>query len=88
MAFFGFGWFTTAPLAFGLVADLFGNLRMGTIIGVTLSFHMVGMAVGAYAGGITFELTHSYFMFFLVQAVLELLAAVFAFSIKKPTGVK
>ena len=73
------------PLAFGLVADLFGNLRMGTIIGMTLSFHMFGMAIGAYAGGVIFELTQSYFRFFLIQGLLELLAAGFAFSIKRPT---
>ncbi|HUT68243.1 MAG TPA: MFS transporter [Dehalococcoidales bacterium] len=83
MALFGFGWFTTSPLTSGLVADLFGGLRMGTIIGVTMSCHTVGMALGAYAGGITFEVTGSYYSFFLVQAVLELLAAGLAFAIKR-----
>ena len=83
MALFGFGWFTTSPLTSGLVADLFGGLRMGTIIGVTMSCHTVGMALGAYAGGITFELTGSYYSFFLVQGILELLAASLAFAIKR-----
>lgn len=82
MALFGFGWFTTAPLSSGLVADLFGYLRMGTIMGVTMSFHVVGMAIGAYAGGLTFVLTGSYFTFFVIQAVLEFTAAVFAFIIR------
>ena len=85
MALFGFSWFTTAPLVSGLVADLFGYPRMGTILGLVQSCHMVGMAIGAYAGGITFELTGSYYSFFIVQGVLELLAAVFAFAIKKQT---
>ena len=71
---FGFGWFTTAPLMTGLVADLFGRLRMGTIIGVTLSCHMLGSAVGAYAGGAIFEATQSYYLFFLIQGPLEFLA--------------
>ena len=31
---FGFGWYTTAPLQAGLVADLFGARRMGTILGL------------------------------------------------------
>jgi len=83
MALFGFGWFTTAPLTSGLVADLFGYLRMGTIIGLLLSCHIIGMAIGAYAGGITFVLTHSYFLFFLIQGMLEFLAAIFAFAIKR-----
>lgn len=85
MALFGFGWFTTAPLASGLVADLFGYRRMGTIIGLTMSCHMVGMAIGAYAGGITFELTGSYYSIFLIQGILELLASGFAFAIKQQT---
>ncbi|MCJ7596144.1 MAG: MFS transporter, partial [Desulfobacterales bacterium] len=86
MALFGFGWFTTAPLSSGLVADLFGYVRMGTIMGVVMSCHVIGMAIGAYAGGITFELTGSYYTFFVIQAILEFMAAFFAFIIrqKKP----
>jgi MFS family permease len=83
MALFGFGWFTTSPLTSGLVADLFGGLRMGTIIGVTMSCHTVGMALGAYAGGVTFDITGSYYSFFLAQGVLELFAAGLAFAIKR-----
>jgi sugar phosphate permease len=81
MVFFGFGWFTTAPLAAGLVADLFGNLRMGTILGIILACHAVGMAIGTYGGGLTFQLTGSYFTIFLVQSILELAAALFAYII-------
>jgi MFS family permease len=88
MVLFGFGWFTTSPLTSGLVADLFGGRRMGTIIGVTMSCHTVGMALGAYAGGVTFELTGSYYRFFLVQGGLELLAAVCAFAIKRGATIK
>ncbi len=83
MGLFGFGWFTTAPLAAGLVADLYGNLRMGTILGVTLASHMLGAAVGSYAGGAVFELTGSYLWFFLLQGPLELVAAGLAFFIKQ-----
>lgn len=83
MVLFGFGWFTTSPLTSGLVADLFGECRMGTIIGITMSCHTVGMALGAFAGGITFDLTGSYYSLFLAQTALELLAAGFAFAIKR-----
>jgi OFA family oxalate/formate antiporter-like MFS transporter len=82
MALFGFGWFTTSPLTSGCVADFFGDLRMGTIIGVTMSSHTVGMAIGSYAGGLTYTLTGSYFRFFLAQGVLELLAAGLVFAIR------
>jgi MFS family permease len=83
MALFGFGFFTTAPLTAGLVADLFGYRQMGTLLGLMFTFHTVGMAIGAYSGGIAFELTHSYFSFFAIQGVLEFLAAVSTFYIKQ-----
>jgi predicted MFS family arabinose efflux permease len=83
---FGFGWYTTAPLQAGLVADLFGNLRMGTILGLEISCHMFGMAVGAYFGGAVFEATGSYFIVFATQGLLELVAVALFMSIrqKKP----
>ena len=83
MAMFGLGFFTTAPLAAGLVGDLFGNLRMGTIMGIIMASHIVGVAIGGFAGGLTFELTGSYYTFFFVQGGLELLAAVCAFAIRR-----
>lgn len=83
MAFFGFGWFTTAPLTAGLVADLFGGLRMGTILGVTTSSHIFGVAAGAYAGGAIFELTQSYYLVFIIQTLLAWVATILALSIKQ-----
>jgi MFS family permease len=83
MALFGFGFFTTAPLSSGLAADLFGNKRMGTIIGLISGAHMVGSAIGTFAGGVTYQLTGSYQTIIAVQAGVELLAALFAFSIRK-----
>jgi predicted MFS family arabinose efflux permease len=82
MAIFGFGWFTTSPLVAGLAADLFGNIRMGTLLGLILSSHMVGMAIGAYAGGISYQLSGNYQPIFLVTAILELIAGFLAFSIR------
>jgi predicted MFS family arabinose efflux permease len=86
VAMFGFGFFTTAPLVAGLVGDLFGNRRMGTIMGVVLATHMVGTAIGSFAGGLIYELTGSYLTFFAIQGGLELLAAVFAFAIRRQSG--
>jgi MFS family permease len=85
MALFGFGWFTTAPLTAGLSADLFGYRKMGTIVGAVNMSHMIGMAAGVYSGGVVFEATGSYFSFFIIQFGLELLAAVFALSVKRRT---
>jgi MFS family permease len=84
MALFGFGFFTTSPLSSGLAADLFGNRSMGTIIGLLSGAHMVGAAIGTYAGGLTFQLTGSYLIIIATQAGLEVFAAIFAFLIKQP----
>ncbi|MFH1002518.1 MAG: MFS transporter [Chloroflexota bacterium] len=85
MVFFGFGWYTTAPLTAGLVADLFGSLRLGTILGFTTGAHMFGMALGAYAGGIIYERLGSYYLFFVVITGLSLLASIFPLFIR-PKG--
>ena len=61
------------------MADLFGHLRLGTILGIILACHAVGIAAGAWGGGLSFQLTGSYFSIFLAQGILELAAAVFAF---------
>jgi len=82
VAFFGFGWFTTAPLTAGLVADLFGSLRMGTILGVTTSAHIFGVALGTYAGGAIFDMVGSYYPVFIIQTALALLATVLSLLIK------
>ncbi|MFC1943599.1 MFS transporter [Chloroflexota bacterium] len=82
VALFGFS-NPTAPLGAGLSADLFGRLRMGTISGVVSSYHMLGMAIGAYAGGVIFELTQSYYLVFLIEGLLAFLAIIFAFFIKQ-----
>lgn len=84
MALFGFGWFTTSPLQAGLAADNFGSLRLGTIISVLATAHTLGWALGAYAGGIIFETTGSYYWFFLLQTLFELIATLLAFNIKPP----
>jgi len=58
-------------------------LQMGTILGAVTSCHMLGMAVGAYAGGVIFESTQSYYLVFLIQGLLSFLAVIFAFFIKQ-----
>jgi MFS family permease len=81
MVLFGFGHFTTSPLVAGLVGDLFSHRNMGLTLGIVLSLHMVGAALGAFSGGFVYETRGSYFLFFPVQGSLELLAGVFAFVI-------
>jgi len=83
MALFGFGWFTTSPLVAGLAADFFGSLRMGTLLGILLASHLIGMAIGSYAGGLSFQLTGRYRLIFVIVASLELAACLIAAMIRK-----
>ncbi|UCG54999.1 MAG: MFS transporter, partial [Dehalococcoidia bacterium] len=53
-----------------------------TIIGLINSYHMVAMAISAYAGGLIFEVTGSYFLAFLSLGLVEMLGALFAFLIR------
>jgi predicted MFS family arabinose efflux permease len=52
-----------------------------------LSSHTVGMAIGAYGGGLTYTLTGSYFLIVLAQGVLEMAAAGMVFAIRKRSSV-
>jgi MFS family permease len=82
MALFGLGWFTTAPLSAGLAADLFGNLRLGTILGIVLAGHIIGSSIGTYAGGLSYQLTGSYLDIFISCAVFESVAVILAYFIR------
>jgi hypothetical protein len=41
------------------------------------------MAIGSYAGGAIYDITKSYYLFFLIQCPLELAAAAAAFAIRR-----
>ncbi len=67
---FGATFFTTAPLSSAFVGDLFGPGHQGSIFGMANMFHHFGAALGAYAGGLSFDLTQSYRGIFFASAVL------------------
>jgi MFS family permease len=67
---FGATFFTTAPLSSTLVGQLFGPAHHGALFGVANLFHGVAGAVGAYAGGLVFDLAGSYRPIFLLAALV------------------
>jgi len=67
---FGATFFTTAPLSSAFVGELFGPRHQGSIFGAANMFHHFGAALGAYAGGLAFDLTQSYRGVFIASAVL------------------
>jgi predicted MFS family arabinose efflux permease len=56
----GMLWLSVAPLVSGLVAEMFGTRYMATLLGIAFVMHQVGSSLGAFGGGLIFDLTGSY----------------------------
>lgn len=53
-------WPGLAPLIGGLVAEIFGTRYMATLLGVSFVVHQAGSSLGAWGGGVIFDLFGSY----------------------------
>jgi predicted MFS family arabinose efflux permease len=53
-------WPGLAPLIGGLVADMFGTRYMATLLGMSFVVHQLGSSLGAWGGGVIFDLSGSY----------------------------
>ena len=71
----GFLWLGTVPLTTGLVAQMFGLRHLATLSGIVFLSHQVGSFVGAWGGGLAYDLTGSYDLFWSVSILLGLFAA-------------
>jgi predicted MFS family arabinose efflux permease len=80
-AVMGATWLGTVPLTSGLVAWLFGVHNLGSLFGICFLSHQIGSFLGAWMGGVVFELTGSYDAIWAVTAVVGLLAAGLHFPI-------
>jgi len=56
----GFLWLSVAPLVSVLIGRLFGLQHFNALFGLTFLSHQVGAFVGAWLGGVTFDVTGSY----------------------------
>jgi predicted MFS family arabinose efflux permease len=71
----GLLWLGTMPLTSGLVAQIFGVRYLGTLFGIVFFSHQVGSFLGAWLGGLVFDLSGSYDPVWVAAIVLGLLAA-------------
>jgi MFS family permease len=53
-------WPGLAPLIGGLVANIFGTRYMATLLGMSFVVHQMGSSLGAWGGGLIFDLFGSY----------------------------
>ncbi len=80
-AVMGLAWLGTVPLTSGLVAKVFGTRHLGTLFGVCFLSHQIGSFLGAWLGGLVFDVTGSYSLVWGATAIAGLVAAVLHFPI-------
>lgn len=61
-ALFGLLFLSTVPLTSGLIGRIFGSADMGLLFGFAFLSHQLGAFIGAWLGGLSFDLTGSYAM--------------------------
>lgn len=72
----GFFWLGTAPLTSAIVAQVFGLRHMSTLYGIVFLSHQVGSFLGAWAGGVVFEMTGSYDLLWAAVVAIGFTAAI------------
>lgn len=81
-AVLGFTWLGTIPLTSSVIARLFGMRNMGMLYGGCFLSHQVGSFLGAWLGGLGFELTGSYDLMWILTAAAGIFAALMNFPIR------
>ncbi|MFM0630052.1 MFS transporter [Paraburkholderia xenovorans] len=84
-AVMGLTWLGTVPLTSGLVAKVFGTRHLGSLFGVCFLSHQIGSFLGAWLGGLVFDLTGSYSLLWEATVVAGLVAAMLHFPIDDAT---
>ncbi|WP_142849017.1 MFS transporter [Telmatospirillum sp. J64-1] len=56
----GFLWLSTVPPTSGLIAQIFGPRYLASLFGLVMLSHQVGAFLGAWSGGLVYDLTGSY----------------------------
>jgi predicted MFS family arabinose efflux permease len=80
-AVMGLTWLGTVPLTSGLVAKVFGIRHLGSLFGLCFLSHQIGSFLGAWLGGLVFDLTGSYSLLWEATVVAGLVAAMLHFPI-------
>ncbi|MBK8208596.1 MAG: MFS transporter [Rhodospirillales bacterium] len=70
----GFLWLGTVPLTSGLVARVFGVRYLSMLYGVVFASHQLGAFLGAWGGGLAYDLLGSYDSVWLASIGLALFA--------------
>jgi predicted MFS family arabinose efflux permease len=79
-AVMGFLWLSVAPLVSGIITRMFGLANFATLFGVMFFSHQVGSFLGAWLGGLTYDLSGSYMPAWVALVVIGAAAALIQVS--------
>jgi predicted MFS family arabinose efflux permease len=82
-AVMGLTFLSTVPPTAGLVARFFGPANMATLFGLVMLTHQIGGFLGAWLGGVSFQLTGSYDWMWAADIVLAIGAALIHLPIRE-----
>lgn len=81
----GLLWLGTVPLTSGVVANIFGPRYLSMLFGIVFFSHQVGSFLGAWLGGVFYDITGSYDTMWAINIVLGLTAAAIHWPIRETT---
>ena len=80
---FGFLWLATVPPTNGLVSHIFGTKYIGLLYGFVFLSHQVGSFLGAYLGGVFYEMYGNFDYAWYVSIALSIFAGIIHLPIKE-----
>ena len=80
---FGFLWLATVPPTNGLVAHIFGTKYIALLYGFVFFSHQVGSFLGAYLGGVFYDLYGSFDYAWYISIALSIFAGLIHLPIKE-----
>ena len=84
-ATFGFLWLSTVPPTNGIVAHIFGTKYIALLYGFVFVSHQVGSFLGAYLGGLFYDLYGSFDYAWYLSIALSIFAGLIHLPIKEKT---
>lgn len=85
-AVMGLMWLGTVPLTSGIVAEIFGTRNMSMLFGIVFLGHQLGGFLGAWLGGVAYDIFQSYDVMWWLSIALGLISAALHWPIsERPT---
>ncbi len=84
----GMMWLGVIPLVSGYVAELFGTRNMATLLGVSFVIHQMGSVIGAWGGGVIFDMFGNYDLAWRFGVSLGIVAGLVQILFGGPSGTR